>query len=356
MPRDIVELRLAKLWGEVLSTRAAGMQDDFFALGGHSLLAVRLLARIRREFDRDLPLSVLFEARTIETLARRLREGWEPPGDQLVVPIWSKGTKQPLFCMHPIGGNVLCYLELSQAFGEDRPLYGVQSPRAPDGWRIEDLAVRYIDEVRQIQPSGPYALAGWSMGGVVAFEMARRLAARGESVNVLALIDSYAPAAGEKDAGVEAGTLTRLFAQDMADMAGVRWDGLDGQGAEADEETLLSGLLAAGQMQGAIPESLSFADLRDVFLLFKRNHQALHDYVAGPYGGRLELFRAESGSGSMTDPTAGWSGLAQEGVEVQVLPGDHYSLLKAPHVEELAARLRASMDTANHELAAGEKR
>jgi thioesterase domain-containing protein len=181
------------------------------------------------------------------------------------------------------------------------------------------------------------------MGGVVAFEMARRLTSLGESVSLLALIDSYVASSRP---GESPEPLLRVFAQDMADLLGLDPEGEGWQDGLDSEESLLSGLIAKGQRQGVFPADLSSADLRDVFLAFKRNHEAWHGYVAGPYGGRVELLRAQAGLGELADPTAGWGGLAAGGVGVHVLPGDHYSLLKAPHVASLASWLRASMEVA----------
>ena len=343
-PHGNVEVRLIRLWGEILGTRSIGVQDDFFAIGGHSLLAVRLLASLRREFGRELPLSLLFEARTIEALAQRLREGWEPQGDPLLVPIWSSGTKPPFFCVHPIGGTVFCYAELSRALGVEQPFYGLQAPHPGAGasWGIEDLAAQYITAMRRIQPRGPYALGGWSMGGVVAFEMARQLAAHGEPVSLLALIESHAASAG---GGASEETLADLFVRDMADLTGFRLEGLGGDGPERGEDDLLIRLLEAGQSQGAFPRDLSFAEVRDVFLVFKRNHEALQMYTVKPYSGRAELFLAQSSLDIQEDLSAQWSGLAEGGVEVYVLPGDHYSLLREPRVGNLAARLRVLLES-----------
>jgi thioesterase domain-containing protein len=271
-----------------------------------------------------------------------------------VVPIWSQGSRQPFFCVHPIGGNVLCYLELAQALGRDQPFYGVQSPRtggAPPP-RIEDFASRYVDAIREVQPEGPYALGGWSMGGLVAFEMARQLTARGEPVSLLAVIDSSVERGG-RGAAVDDASLVRMFAEDMVDLAGLNRHGLAAAGPPPDEEAVLSTVLSEGQRRGVIPLDLSLDDARDMFRTFQRNHEAVERYEAGPYRGRVELFRAQSSSPAI-DPAAGWRELAAEGVGVHLLPGDHYSLLKPPHVELLAERLCALISAPmKHSLTGG---
>ncbi|MCP4562897.1 MAG: non-ribosomal peptide synthetase, partial [Bosea sp.] len=179
-PRDTVELRLARIWEELLGVQPVGIRSDFFALGGHSLLAVRLMARIRQEFGRDLPLATLFQDRTVEHLAAQLRRQQGETDRRALVAMRSQGIRPPFFCVHPVGGNVLCYGDLARHLGSDQPFYGLQVPDCEGELfltEIDEMARHYAAAVREVQPQGPYRLGGWSMGGVVAFEMARQLEA-----------------------------------------------------------------------------------------------------------------------------------------------------------------------------------
>jgi aspartate racemase len=196
-PQDELELQLTRIWEKVLGIQPIGVRDNFFDLGGHSLLAVQLFAEIEKIVGTNLPLATLLQASTIEELARVLgKKEWSAPWSSLVA-IQPGSSKPPLFCVHPIGGNVLEYLNLLPYLGKEQPVYGLQA-QGLDGKqtplnRVEDMASYYIKEIHTVQPEGPYFLAGFSFGGAVAFEMARQLHAQGQKVAWLALCDTHSP-------------------------------------------------------------------------------------------------------------------------------------------------------------------
>ncbi|MCP5003307.1 MAG: amino acid adenylation domain-containing protein, partial [Planctomycetes bacterium] len=182
-PRETVELQLAQIWENVLDIRPVGISDNFFELGGHSLLAIRLMTQIEQQLKKQLPLTTLFQNTTIEQFATILRKQAEPLPWSSLVAIQPKGEKLPIFCVHPAGGNVFCYLELAQHLGEEQPFYGLQSFGFEAGQvahtHVVEMARFYLDEVQTLHPHGPYQLAGWSFGGLVAFEMAIQLQTQG---------------------------------------------------------------------------------------------------------------------------------------------------------------------------------
>jgi thioesterase domain-containing protein/non-ribosomal peptide synthetase component F len=188
------ERNLQKIWENLLGTSPIGLNQNYFELGGTSILAVRLFAQIAKEFQRKLPLSVLFEAQTIAQLAKVLQtdsasSDWSP-----LVAIQPNGSRPPFFCIHGGGGNVLIYRDLSRHVGSDQPFYGLQA-QGLDGERpplttIEAMASLYANEIRRVQPHGPYHLGGYCTGGTVAYEMAQQLRAQGEEVALLALFDT----------------------------------------------------------------------------------------------------------------------------------------------------------------------
>jgi thioesterase domain-containing protein len=335
-PRDEREARLAQLWEEVLGSSPVSVRDNFFALGGHSLSAVRLLARVRGEFGRDLPLSVLFEAPTVERLAARLG-GADEGARPALVPIRTGGTRAPFFCVHPVGGDVLCYAELARRLGDGQPFYGLQSPE-PEGAapRLEELAASYLAAVRAVQPRGPYRLGGWSMGGVVAFEMARQLGVEGERVELVALIDAAVPggAAGE----VDDSTLAAWFARDLGGLVGADLGLAAADFAGLDADGQAGTLLERARAAAALPPELGLPEMRRHLEMFRRNYRALLDYVPGEYPGSLLLLPAADGACG-EEAAAVWRALAAGAVEVQTVPGDHYSMVRSPHVEVLARRL-----------------
>ncbi|WP_244221665.1 non-ribosomal peptide synthetase [Corallococcus exercitus] len=316
-PRDDLERELVALWEELLDVRPIGVTRPFFELGGHSLLAVKLMARIRERFHRELPLAALFQAPTVETLARLLQQA--PTVFSPLVPIQREGTQRPFFCVHPVGGNVLAYAALAKQLGPDQPFYGLQS-QGLDGGRppldtVEAMAALYVAAVRTVQPRGPYRLGGWSMGGVVAFEMARQLQARGETVELVALID---PSAATDD----------RVALDV------------------DDARQVAALFQLDQGQLASPEA-STASGRTLLQVFTHNLRALKVHRPGTFTGRVLLLQAGDGRPARDD---GWSGHVHGELTREVLPGTHYTLLRAPHVQRLAERLaealqRAARDT-----------
>ena len=193
-PRSELEQRLAQIWQEVLQIDRVGVDDEFFELGGHSLLALRLFTRIEQETGTQLPLSTLFEKTTIASLALMIDAERSGVSWDCLIPIQPKGDRPPVFLVHGIGGGVLGYRDLTNAFGDDRPFLGLQAA-GQDGREAYDLTVkemasRYIGAMRAFQPQGPYRIGGYCFGGVVAYEMACQLSGVGEKVSLLALFES----------------------------------------------------------------------------------------------------------------------------------------------------------------------
>jgi thioesterase domain-containing protein/acyl carrier protein len=323
-PHDETELELVRIWEEVLDVRPIGIRDSFFDLGGHSFLAVRLMGRIRQRFERDLPLSILFSRGTVEHLATFLRDREAPVFHPVLVPIQTAGSKPPFFCVHPVGGSVLCYADLARSLGPDQPFYGLQAPALNGGGApsLGDLAQLYVRQLRQVEPKGPYRLGGWSMGGLVAFEMARQLQEQGEAVALVALIDAVLPGNGAYPASSDEASLTAWFARDFA--------ALSGQTTEASD--------------------IEPAELRRLFAIFCANAQALLAYAPGAYAGRVALFQAgEELAGSGRHVELAWGSVAAQ-LEAHVVPGNHYTLVREPHVQTLAERLRSSLEEAQERM------
>ncbi|MFD6895223.1 amino acid adenylation domain-containing protein, partial [Rhodococcus sp. NPDC060086] len=204
-PTTRVELAVASVFAEVLGTEQVGLDDDFFALGGTSLVATTLVSRLRAELDTQVPLQWLFQASTVEGLARLVAEGTDTSmADALgpVLPLRAQGSGTPLFCVHPIVGLSWCYTGLSQQLDTD--VYGLQTPAGLEAdfapATLDDLATRYVEELRRVQPHGPYRLLGWSLGGVIAHAMAVQLQAAGESVEHLVMLDSFVGGSSEPSA------------------------------------------------------------------------------------------------------------------------------------------------------------
>jgi amino acid adenylation domain-containing protein len=344
-PRDAVELRLVQIWEDFFGIRPIGVADDFFDLGGHSLAAARMISQLHRAFGQEIPLSSLFQVATVEGLAGLLRQGSGGPSRSSLIPVQPRGTRRPFFCVHPVSGSVFCYYELARLLGEDRPFYGLQAPaleqdEEPLG-RIEQMAEHYLAAVRATQPEGPYLLGGWSMGGIIAFEMARQLHAHGERVALLALMDVRPPdpnATWDEDLP----TLLRSFARSL----GLSPDQLSLEGfwqLTADDQ--LEWLLRAARNASLAPPDVELSRLRRHLRVFASNLHAMRSHAPAPYRGRVTLFRAADAADSEALTT--WDELVMGGITLNEVPGDHNSILREPNVRVLAAQLSSCLHEAD---------
>ena len=346
-PRNALELQLSHLWEEVLGIRPIGVTDNFFELGGHSLAAVRLFAMIEKRLGKKVPLATVFQGPTIEHLAHILRQhAGSSPGSPLVA-IQPRGNRRPLFLIHPAGGHVFPYIQLAQKLGPDQPCYGLQARGLEEGQephsRIEDMAADYIKGIRTVQADGPYLLGGWSMGGVVAFEMAQQLHAQGQRVALLALLDARIPTADEEfgDDEFEARLLI-----DFVRYFGLSLDPRDAL-ARLPKHELLERVLEHAKRAGLMPADIEVSHAQPFIELCKADFRATRNYSLHRYPGRIALFKASEDLGkSSSDPTLGWSEWAIEGVDLHMVPGNHATMVYEPHVILLAEKLGACLDQA----------
>ncbi|NOK62237.1 MAG: hypothetical protein GFH27_549327n67 [Chloroflexi bacterium AL-W] len=347
-PRTTLEIKLAQIWEHVLHHGPVGIYDDFFQLGGHSLLAVQLVTEIQRQLEVSCTLAALFQWPTVAQLAAHLAQDGRTFSSTIIVPIQhGDATKPPFFCVHPAGGHVFRYVELARQMGKDQPFYGVQML---DIWQevqgtpsILAIATIYIDAIRAQQPEGPYYLGGWSMGGLVAFEMAQQLHAQGHDIALLALIDSTVPQA-HKPAGDQR-FLLRAFAQDLGLPLDKFEEVADGIAPSLEETDYLIQVFQQAQHVGLLPDYLEFEMVQQFFAIFKANVEAMRSYLPQEYPGGVTLFRSESNWSKQQKNTAlGWEMYAAEGVEVYTVSGNHYTLVQPPHVTVLATQLKSCLE------------
>jgi thioesterase domain-containing protein len=315
--------------------------DDFFDLGGHSLSAIRCAAHVKEQMGIDLPISTLFANPTIEQLAAALRATQHVnDGATALVPIQPLGTRPLLYLVHPSGGSVHWYFELGLALGQDQPLYGFQA-RGLSGnqalqTRIEDMAGYYMETLRAFQPHGPYRLGSWSMGVIVAYEMAQQLVKQGEEVAFLGMLDQ-GPALLQEKIADDAAYLVQLFGES------VPMDPTHLRTLDADEQ--VAWVLEKAKEIGFVYPDTTF-DQFDQFIQILRIHtEAWRDYLPCPYTGRITVFRAaDQAHDRSLPPDLGWGALALGGVEVREVPGDHLTMIHDPHVAALAAEMRACLE------------
>jgi thioesterase domain-containing protein len=332
------ERALLELWQRVLGTREFGVEDDFFSVGGHSLLAVQLVKEINRTLHTRLSLGVVFEAPTVRKQAARIDRG-EHGGGASLVPLRKGDARAPLFCICGID----LYQSLAAALPEGTPVYGTFLPiegelfERPDvELDVPEMARQYLDAMRLVQPRGPYHLAGISFGGALAYEIARQLRARGESVGLLALLDTILPS------GLPTSRARRLA------RAAVGWVRRRG------------GWLA--EALNALPEPHDdvVSDIRNEIgdgesteHLLQRMRQYRRAFIAyeakmEPYAGDVLLVRARDRAESLAhgELDYGWSRHVRGKLTVHEAPGDHLGLLRPPHVALVAALIAPRLSEA----------
>jgi amino acid adenylation domain-containing protein len=340
-PRDALELRLARLWEEVLDAGEVGVRDDFFDVGGHSLAALRLLAAVERLTGVRVPMATLLATPTVENLARVLRAGEALSASGPLVPIQPAGDARPLFLVHAAGGNVASYAALARHLGPGQPLYGLQSRGIegddPSPAGIEEMAADYLAQLRAVQGAGPYRLGGWSMGGLVAFEMARILAAAGEEVELLALVDTRAP---RDDAPAADPDSPRLLAGFLLHL------GLDPERTARFTDDVaalppgerLRRAWEAARAEDAVPD-LDLPRFERLWSVFRANVAAASAYRPGPSASDVLLVSAGDRPAPAAPEAARWQALTTGTVRAVTLSGDHFGLVREPHVRALAALL-----------------
>jgi amino acid adenylation domain-containing protein len=320
---DPLQAQLIQIWEELLGRKRIGIRDNFFDLGGHSLLAARLMHRVKQVYGKTLPLAVLLQAPTVEQLAAVLRDGWSHHWSSLVA-MQPEGSKPPFFCVHGVGGNVVGFHELARHMKPDYRFYGLQSQglggKQACHTRIEDMAAHYLDEIRTVQAKGPYHLGGFSLGGLVAYEMACQLLARGEELSLLALFDTYA--SNPKPANKSLLHLLRHPTQ-------VQLRRMPEVLRKKVRRTIRAWRL---------PEALK--------KVMRTNARAAEQYRLRPYSGKVTLLRAGHTWRVLEDPYAKWGELvgALETIEI---PGAHMDILREPHVGRLAEYLKGCIDCAS---------
>jgi amino acid adenylation domain-containing protein len=330
-----LELRIAELFGRIIGVAAPGRDDSFFDLGGHSLQAMRLVSEIEREFGVRLRVGDLFATPTAAGLALKLEAGDAGRPDQAVslVALATTGVGRPLFMVHWIER------ELARRLGASRPVYGLSlGLAASPGHKldlledIESLAAHYLDEVRKVQPAGPYQFIGHSFGGLIAFEMARRLAASGERVSFLGLLDTHAPSAHRARRRLplarQVANILRTPAPHVLRFGAARLLRL--LAALPAVRRRLAVRVAEGHVMRALGRRLALR------------------YIAQPYLGAVDVFQSRGDGASLRwtpiAPAAeGWRELALGGVWVHDLPGDHMAMVKDPLAAVTASAIEAAI-------------
>jgi amino acid adenylation domain-containing protein len=327
-PRNEFETIMTRQWEQVLGKRPIGVRDNFFEIGGHSLAAARLMGMVGKQFGKKLLLTDLLQAPTIEELVALVRLEAPAAARSAVIALQQLGSKPPFLFVHGMGGSVLRFRDLARHMAPDQPFFGIQA-QGLDGTQpalesVEEMADVYLEHLRAAQPKGPYYLGGYSYGGYVALEMARRLLAQGDEIRALVLLDTYA---GESKSVVE-----RFLTL-------------------STEEKIAYVRKRAGRYRKSIKNRIKFIFLPPAVKIVRRACAAAEkNYKLQPYSGRILLFRAsEKGLRGLDDPSGGWHKYAAGGLEIHEIDGDHGAVLNEPNVRLLARELRECLERAQSE-------
>lgn len=347
-PRNDTEKGMAKIWSQILDVQPIGVFDNFFELGGTSLSAIYLMAEIRKQFAKDLPLATVLTNPTIAELSNILHLSSDSFDNSPLVPIQTQGNKEPFFCVHPAGGHVLCYFNLARYLGDDQPFYGLQAQgfngEEEPLTRVEDMASLYVKAIQQMKPNGPYQIGGWSFGGVVAFEIAQQLQRQGHEVSLLAILDSYMPVILDKQKKIDSRYLVGVLSRVFGGMFGKDNLVTPDEIKHLSVEEQIDYIIEKAREVKIFPPGVERQQNRRILDVLVGTLKATYSYVRQPYPGKVTVFRAREKHIMAPDPTLVWvelfSVMAAQDIKIVDVPGNHYTFILEPHVKALADSLK----------------
>lgn len=351
-PRTALESRLIELWREVLALDEVGVEDNFFALGGDSVLATQLIARAGETLEASVPFLRFLERPTIAAMAQSIEQAATDRRLAGLAPIQPHGSKPPLFCAGGHLGNLVDFCKLARHLDSEQPVFGFPPPRLESGqacYRLEDLAARYIELMRAVEPQGPYYLAGHCFGGLVVYEMACQLQRQGLKVAWLVLVDCFnARAAGTVPIASRLGQKLRHFVT----RSRLVWENV----AQRKPREAVSYLLERSRVflrntkyrAAQVAYDLVVGSGRTLPRFLRQMHYAnryaQRRYVPRPYPGPAVLFRVCD-----LRPNArllGWEGLIGGVVEIYEGPYDPRGVSAEPVAAAAARAIEASLEKA----------
>ncbi|WP_316799484.1 amino acid adenylation domain-containing protein [Pedobacter frigidisoli] len=343
------EQTLLNIWSECLGTNNITLTDDFFELGGNSLMAVRLMVKIEKETGIQLPLTTLLSHSTIEKLALQMKSGWSEQRSQTLIPIRTNGSRPPVYLIHGSGLNVLLFKGIMQSLDADQPVYGIQAigldqfETIPDS--IEAIASRYIEELLSHNPDGPYHLVGYSMGGFIAFEMAKQLKKAGKEISMLGVVDTDT---GENTSlPGEQKKMSYFIKRQFKKIPFI---------AKSFHKTPVKTIryqlnitkqrLLKNQNEMDMEFGLLSQREKEIYTVYDL---ALEKYVLSPAALKVTLFRVSERLYFLDDLIhLGWDRFATLGVEVCEIPGDHKTFISETHRSDFARILQNQINQHTH--------
>ena len=341
-PYSKSEKLIAGIWADLLKAKNISLTDDFFELGGYSLIAIDVMNRIEKETRKKLPLSSLFQYSTISKLASALDEPADMYKWKSLVPIKTSGNKNPLYIIHGLGLEVMIFKDVAKYMDEDQPVYGLKAKEKDvDGDSldvIEEMASLYISEITRQNPNGPYALLGYSAGGIIAFEMARQLKAMNKEIKMLGIIDEEVEAQGvipflsKKTKKYTIEFIPRMFH--------ILKTSIQHPGHE-----LRFQLMCARIILSRIPARLGVDKNPEFQRTIDKLGFALKKYKPAPFNITVDLFVSLVQLHYFEDKKfLGWKPYALKGIKLHYVKGDHFGLLLPPNCKEFARVIQEALD------------
>lgn len=351
-PRNAIEVRLKKIWEDVIGFKDLGIKVNFFEAGGDSLKAVKLISAINREFSKKLTLDTLFDEGSIESLAIKLGLDNESTKSTSLIPFVSRTdtVKSPLFLVHPLSGSAMCYSHLAHRL--DYPLYGIQQygneeMKSFSFKSIQDIASYYIKSILSVQLEGPYLIGGWSLGGIIAYEMVQQLENMGHSINKIIMFDSISPGKMQKDLDMFA--ILKLCLEEAAKQFGVKADiNLDGADIE-DSTGIYELVLKQLKLTGAFTPDTEIEALQELVNVCTNNIRLANNYQGGKINSDILLLRPNDNSHvvnmlsnpqDLADKCLGWQAFTNGNVTALDVKGAHMSMLFEPNVQFVAKLIK----------------
>ena len=347
--RNAVEEQLMAIWEELLDHRPIGIRDNFFELGGHSVLLLRLISQIKDQFGQKLSLTTVFTCPTVEALAAVISNREQSAAVCSVIPLKPEGTRPPFICL----GAGPTFLPLARLLGPDQPFYGLDltplnDVRLPDPCGLEDLAGYVVDAIRDFQPKGPYALGGWCLYGLLAYEAAHRLASQGAEVQPLVLFDTsntaYArnlPLAGRMQ------RMAQKWRYHLENLTQTNASGMIHYSIDHTKSLLARirnrrhRLGVSTMPENADPQRAGF-NLQDIDQIV---FGSAEKYTPPPYSGRVVMVHgADTPRGSHWQLAVQWRDTLLGNWSIRQVEGGHTTMFRAPYVEKLAAVMRAEFE------------
>ncbi|TWH51405.1 amino acid adenylation domain-containing protein [Dulcicalothrix desertica] len=354
-PRTSLESKLVKLWEEMLQVSPIGITDNFFDLGGHSLLAIRIITAMEKRLSISLSVTTFFREGTIEKIGAFLEQSYRTKGledSDILLPLETKGDKPPIFLVHPASGYGLPYSILAHHLGKNQPFYALQA-RGLDGKQqplntIEAMATTYIQAIREIYPNGDYVIGGYSLGGLIAFEMVSQLEKTGQVSNLL-IIDTHPPLPDETNTQPDDDIALLIYiVEQIGIYFGVALNLDYNELVVMDKAQQLEHVVQILQNHQIITPSESLNSGKNMIIglinVLKASSQASSYYQPKPIQTDISLFNTPALANKFSqDASLGWRKLTSGQVHIHQVTGNHETLLQEPHVQQLSIALQAAL-------------